>query len=137
MKFIPVHLFRSTCVSLSSYDVYIYINFNKCVRSSFTYSASIKYSLPSEMDGTRLLAVCDVALGSCLDLYERDYSLNDAPSGFDSVHGVRKTADISSDFEVLILKCWALEKAPNFGFIMPLRDNRMNVTCISVQTLNH
>ncbi|PKU38634.1 poly [Limosa lapponica baueri] len=63
------------------------------------YSASIKYSSPSEMDGTRLLAVCDVALGSCLDLYERDYSLSNAPSGFDSVHGVRKTGGISSDFE--------------------------------------
>ncbi|KAM6211438.1 LOW QUALITY PROTEIN: protein mono-ADP-ribosyltransferase PARP4 [Sarcoramphus papa] len=62
-------------------------------------SANIKYSSPSEMDGTRLLAVCDVALGSCLDLYERDYSLNNAPSGYDSVHGVHKTADISSDVE--------------------------------------
>ncbi|OXB57129.1 hypothetical protein ASZ78_006991 [Callipepla squamata] len=62
-------------------------------------STSVKYSTPSEMDGARLLAVCDVALGSCLDLYERDFSLNAAPSGYNSVHGVRKTADISSDFE--------------------------------------
>ncbi|KAM6140969.1 LOW QUALITY PROTEIN: protein mono-ADP-ribosyltransferase PARP4 [Pterocles gutturalis] len=53
----------------------------------------------SEMDGTQLLAVCDMALEFCLHLYERDYSLNNAPSGYDSVHGVRKTADISSDFE--------------------------------------
>lgn len=89
------------------------------------------------MDGTRLLAVCDVALGSCLDLYERDYLLSNAPSGYDSVHGVRKTADISSDFEVLILQYGALEKAPNFGFIIPLIDNRMHVTCVSVQTLSH
>ncbi|XP_009888954.1 PREDICTED: poly [ADP-ribose] polymerase 4 [Charadrius vociferus] len=74
-------------------------NLGSGIYFSDSVSASIKYSLPSEMDGTRLLAVCDVALGSCLDLYERDYSLNDAPSGFDSVHGVRKTADISSDFE--------------------------------------
>ncbi|KAK4830948.1 hypothetical protein QYF61_014407 [Mycteria americana] len=63
------------------------------------YSTSIKYSSPSEMDGAQLLAVCDVALGSCLDLYEQHYWLNNAPSGYDSVHGVRKTADISSDFE--------------------------------------
>ncbi|KAM6416635.1 protein mono-ADP-ribosyltransferase PARP4 [Pluvialis apricaria] len=74
-------------------------NLGSGIYFSDSVSASIKYSSPSEMDGTRLLAVCDVALGSCLDLYERDYSLNDAPSGFDSVHGVRKTADISSDFE--------------------------------------
>uniref|UniRef100_A0A8B9CL63 Poly [ADP-ribose] polymerase n=1 Tax=Anser brachyrhynchus TaxID=132585 RepID=A0A8B9CL63_9AVES len=74
-------------------------NLGSGIYFSDSVSASIKYSSPSEMDGTRLLAVCDVALGSCLDLYERDFSLNDAPSGYNSVHGVRKTADISSDFE--------------------------------------
>ncbi|NXL52624.1 PARP4 polymerase, partial [Podilymbus podiceps] len=74
-------------------------NLGSGIYFSDSISASIKYSSPSEMDGTRLLAVCDVALGSCLDLYERDYSLNNAPSGYDSVHGVRKTADVSSDFE--------------------------------------
>ncbi|XP_068251603.1 protein mono-ADP-ribosyltransferase PARP4 [Nyctibius grandis] len=74
-------------------------NLGSGIYFSDSVSASIKYSSPSEMDGTRLLAVCDVALGSCLDLYERDYSLNGAPSGYDSVHGVRKTADISSYFE--------------------------------------
>jgi len=84
-------------------------------QSFFMYSASVKYSSPSEMDGTRLLAVCDVALGSCLDLYERDFSLNAAPSGYNSVHGVRKTADVSSDFEVLILQYCVLEKTPTFG----------------------
>ncbi|KAM6146970.1 protein mono-ADP-ribosyltransferase PARP4 isoform 2-T3 [Phoenicopterus ruber ruber] len=74
-------------------------NLGSGIYFSDSISASIKYSSPSEMDGTRLLAVCDVALGSCLDLYERDYSLNSAPSGYESVHGVRKTANISSDFE--------------------------------------
>ncbi|XP_009475160.1 PREDICTED: poly [ADP-ribose] polymerase 4 [Nipponia nippon] len=74
-------------------------NLGSGIYFSDSVSTSIKYSSPSEMDGTRLLAVCDVALGSCLDLYERDYSLNNAPSGYDSVHGVRKTADMSSDFE--------------------------------------
>ncbi|XP_010125808.1 PREDICTED: poly [ADP-ribose] polymerase 4, partial [Chlamydotis macqueenii] len=74
-------------------------NLGSGIYFSDSVSTSIKYSSPSEMDGTRLLAVCDVALGSCLDLYERDYSLNNAPSGYDSVHGVRKTADVSSDFE--------------------------------------
>ncbi|XP_075598343.1 protein mono-ADP-ribosyltransferase PARP4 isoform X1 [Balearica regulorum gibbericeps] len=74
-------------------------NLGSGIYFSDSVSASIKYSSPSEMDGTRLLAVCDVALGSCVDLCERDYSLNNAPSGYDSVHGVRKTADVSSDFE--------------------------------------
>ncbi|NWH79028.1 PARP4 polymerase, partial [Piaya cayana] len=74
-------------------------NLGSGIYFSDSISASIKYSSPSETDGTRLLAVCDVALGSCLDLCKRDYSLNNAPSGYDSVHGVRKTAHISSDFE--------------------------------------
>ncbi|XP_035182570.1 protein mono-ADP-ribosyltransferase PARP4 [Oxyura jamaicensis] len=74
-------------------------NLGSGIYFSDSVSASIKYSSPSEIDGTRLLAVCDVALGSCLDLYERDFSLNDPPSGYNSVHGVRQTADITSDFE--------------------------------------
>ncbi|XP_053944280.1 protein mono-ADP-ribosyltransferase PARP4 [Cuculus canorus] len=74
-------------------------NLGSGIYFSNSISTSIKYSSPSETDGTRFLAVCDVALGSCLDLYERDYSLNNAPSGYDSVHGVRKTALVSSDFE--------------------------------------
>uniref|UniRef100_A0A8C4KFD8 Poly [ADP-ribose] polymerase n=1 Tax=Dromaius novaehollandiae TaxID=8790 RepID=A0A8C4KFD8_DRONO len=74
-------------------------NLGSGIYFSDSISASIKYSSPSVMDGTRLLAVCDVALGSCLDLYQRNFSLNSAPSGYDSVHGVRKAADVSSDFE--------------------------------------
>ncbi|XP_029458356.1 protein mono-ADP-ribosyltransferase PARP4 isoform X3 [Rhinatrema bivittatum] len=62
-------------------------------------STSIKYSKPSETDGSRLLVVCDVALGNCRELYKRDCSLTDAPPGYQSVHGVRKTEDILSDFE--------------------------------------
>ncbi|KAM8819719.1 LOW QUALITY PROTEIN: protein mono-ADP-ribosyltransferase PARP4 [Eudromia elegans] len=74
-------------------------NLGSGIYFSDSISASIKYSSPSMMDGTRLLAVCDVALGSCLDLYQRNYSLSSAPSGYESVHGVRKTPDVSSDFE--------------------------------------
>uniref|UniRef100_A0A674JDU8 Poly [ADP-ribose] polymerase n=1 Tax=Terrapene triunguis TaxID=2587831 RepID=A0A674JDU8_9SAUR len=66
---------------------------------SDSISTSTKYSPPSEMDGTRLLAVCNVALGTCLDLYKKDLSLTNAPAGYDSVHGVRKRANIDSDFE--------------------------------------
>lgn len=53
-------------------------------------------------------------LGSCSDWYEQDYSLNNAPSAYDSVCGVHKTAGISSGFEVLILQYRALEKATSF-----------------------
>ncbi|KAM7131833.1 LOW QUALITY PROTEIN: protein mono-ADP-ribosyltransferase PARP4 [Ciconia maguari] len=74
-------------------------NLGSGIYFSDSLSTSIKYSSPSETDGAQLLAVCDVALGSCLDLYEQHYLLNNAPSGYNSVHGVRKTADISSDFE--------------------------------------
>ncbi|KAM9300339.1 LOW QUALITY PROTEIN: protein mono-ADP-ribosyltransferase PARP4 [Morus bassanus] len=73
-------------------------NLGSGIYFSGSVSASIKYSSPSDMDGTWLLAICDMALGSCLDLHEQDYSLNNAPTGYE-VHGVCKTADISSDFE--------------------------------------
>uniref|UniRef100_A0A8D0N411 Poly [ADP-ribose] polymerase n=1 Tax=Sus scrofa TaxID=9823 RepID=A0A8D0N411_PIG len=65
----------------------------------FYRSTSIKYSSPGATDGTRLLVVCDVALGKCVDLHEKDLSLTEAPPGYDSVHGVRGTASVTSDFE--------------------------------------
>uniref|UniRef100_A0A8C3RM59 Poly [ADP-ribose] polymerase n=1 Tax=Chelydra serpentina TaxID=8475 RepID=A0A8C3RM59_CHESE len=74
-------------------------NLGSGIYFSDSIRTSIKYSPPSEMDGTRLLAVCNVALGTCLDLYKKDLSLTNAPTGYDSVHGVHKTANIYSDFE--------------------------------------
>ncbi|XP_075418990.1 protein mono-ADP-ribosyltransferase PARP4 isoform X2 [Tenrec ecaudatus] len=62
-------------------------------------STSMKYSHPGETEGTRLLVVCDVALGKCVDLYKKDFSLTEAPPGYDSVHGVSQTETINSDFE--------------------------------------
>lgn len=62
---------------------------------------SIKYSHAGETDGSRLLLVCDVALGKCMDLFKKDFSLTEAPPGYDSVHGVSKTASVPTDFEVL------------------------------------
>uniref|UniRef100_A0A3B5AK68 Poly [ADP-ribose] polymerase n=1 Tax=Stegastes partitus TaxID=144197 RepID=A0A3B5AK68_9TELE len=47
----------------------------------------LKYSKPGETDGSRLLLVCDVALGRCKDVYKRDVALTRAPAGHDSVHG--------------------------------------------------
>ncbi|XP_037012851.2 protein mono-ADP-ribosyltransferase PARP4 [Artibeus jamaicensis] len=74
-------------------------NLGSGIYFSDSISTSIKYSLPGETDGTRLLVVCDVALGKCMDLHKKDFSLTEAPPGHDSVHGVRKTATNSTDFE--------------------------------------
>ncbi|KAB1267429.1 Poly [ADP-ribose] polymerase 4 [Camelus dromedarius] len=60
---------------------------------------STKYARPGQTDGTRLLVVCDVALGRCADLREKDFSLTEAPPGYDSVHGLPGTAAVPTDFE--------------------------------------
>ncbi|XP_045044002.2 protein mono-ADP-ribosyltransferase PARP4 isoform X2 [Desmodus rotundus] len=74
-------------------------NLGSGIYFSDSISTSIKYSLPGETDGMRLLVVCDVALGKCMDLHKKDFSLTEAPPGYDSVHGVPKTATVSTDFE--------------------------------------
>uniref|UniRef100_A0A3B3YSS6 Poly [ADP-ribose] polymerase n=1 Tax=Poecilia mexicana TaxID=48701 RepID=A0A3B3YSS6_9TELE len=61
-------------------------------------STSLNYAKPSEMDGSRLLLVCDVALGVCKDLNEEDKTLTEAPQGYHSVHGVRQTNKTTSEF---------------------------------------
>ncbi|XP_062861653.1 protein mono-ADP-ribosyltransferase PARP4 [Trichomycterus rosablanca] len=66
---------------------------------SDSLSTSVKYSKPSETDGTRLLLVCEVALGQCKDMHTRDFTLTSAPEGYNSVHGVRKSQKMHSDFE--------------------------------------
>eukprot|EP00064_Thunnus_orientalis_P008537 superscaffoldBa00001022_g8560 len=62
-------------------------------------STSLKYSKPSVTDGSRLLLVCDVALGGCKAVHKRDPTLTQAPEGHDSVHGVRRTPNTQSEFE--------------------------------------
>ncbi|XP_027444656.1 protein mono-ADP-ribosyltransferase PARP4 isoform X5 [Zalophus californianus] len=74
-------------------------NLGSGVYFSDSLSTSIKYSHSGETDGTRLLVVCDVALGKCMDLNKKDFSLSEAPPGYDSVHGVRATATVTTDFE--------------------------------------
>lgn len=73
-----------------------------CVPPPCPRSTSIKYSHCGDTDGSRLLAVCDVALGRCVDLQRRDLSLTAAPPGYDSVHGVPGTAAAPTDFEVRV-----------------------------------
>uniref|UniRef100_H0XEX8 Poly [ADP-ribose] polymerase n=1 Tax=Otolemur garnettii TaxID=30611 RepID=H0XEX8_OTOGA len=74
-------------------------NLGSGIYFSDSLSTSIKYSHPGETDGTRLLVICDVALGKCMDLYKKDFSLTEAPTGYDSVHGVSGTASATTDFE--------------------------------------
>nr|XP_040056782.1 protein mono-ADP-ribosyltransferase PARP4 isoform X2 [Gasterosteus aculeatus aculeatus] len=62
-------------------------------------STSLKYSKPSETDGSRLLLVCDVALGRCKDEHKGDVTLTRAPEGHHSVHGVRRGPNAPSEFE--------------------------------------
>ncbi|XP_034041968.1 protein mono-ADP-ribosyltransferase PARP4 [Thalassophryne amazonica] len=60
---------------------------------------SLKYSKPSETDGSRLLLVCDVALGQCKNVNKKDPTLTQAPEGYHSVHGRCSTPRIHTDFE--------------------------------------
>ncbi|KAM4608690.1 protein mono-ADP-ribosyltransferase PARP4 [Polymixia lowei] len=62
-------------------------------------SASLRYSAPGVTDGSRLLLVCDVALGRCRDVQKKDPGLTQAPQGYHSVHGVRHTPTAHSEFQ--------------------------------------
>ncbi|XP_073711181.1 protein mono-ADP-ribosyltransferase PARP4-like [Misgurnus anguillicaudatus] len=66
---------------------------------SDSLTTSVKYSKPSVADGSRLLLVCDVALGQCKKLLKRDTTLTCAPEGYHSVHGVRQTPKTTSEFQ--------------------------------------
>ncbi|XP_060049495.1 protein mono-ADP-ribosyltransferase PARP4 [Erinaceus europaeus] len=74
-------------------------NLGSGIYFSNALSTVTKYSHPGEMDGSRLLVVCDVALGKCKDLHKKDFSLTEAPPGYNSVHGVPGTATAPTDFE--------------------------------------
>ncbi len=70
----------------------------------------MKYSKPSETAGSRLLLVCDVALGRCKDLLKKDTTLTCAPDGYHSVHGVQRSPNRLSEFEVLFLLVFCVLK---------------------------
>ncbi|XP_044072757.1 protein mono-ADP-ribosyltransferase PARP4 isoform X2 [Siniperca chuatsi] len=74
-------------------------NLGSGIYFSDAISTSLKYSKPSETDGSRLLLVCDVALGRCRDVNKKDLTLTQAPEGHHSVHGVRRTPNTHSEFE--------------------------------------
>uniref|UniRef100_A0AAY5ET45 Poly [ADP-ribose] polymerase n=1 Tax=Electrophorus electricus TaxID=8005 RepID=A0AAY5ET45_ELEEL len=74
-------------------------NLGSGIYFSDSLNTSVKYSRPSVTDGSRLLLVCDVALGQCKDVYKKDPSLICAPDGHSSVHGVHRTPNTRSEFE--------------------------------------
>ncbi|XP_043851171.1 protein mono-ADP-ribosyltransferase PARP4 [Dromiciops gliroides] len=74
-------------------------NLGSGIYFSDSLSTGMKYSQPNKINGTRFLVVCDVALGSCMNLHKRNLSLTEPPQGYDSVHGIRRTEHIISDFE--------------------------------------
>ncbi|XP_028249031.1 protein mono-ADP-ribosyltransferase PARP4 isoform X2 [Parambassis ranga] len=74
-------------------------NLGSGIYFSDAVSTSLKYSKPSVTDGSRLLLVCDVALGQCQDVHRRDVTLTQAPEGHDSVHGVSRASKPCSEFE--------------------------------------
>ncbi|XP_073518514.1 protein mono-ADP-ribosyltransferase PARP4 isoform X3 [Phyllobates terribilis] len=73
-------------------------NLGSGIYFSDSISTSVKYSQPSDTTGSRLLVICDVALGKCTDVFHRDYTFTEAPNGFDSVHGVQQKEGVKSDF---------------------------------------
>ncbi|XP_069388712.1 protein mono-ADP-ribosyltransferase PARP4 isoform X2 [Paralichthys olivaceus] len=74
-------------------------NLGSGIYFSDAVSTTLKYSRQSVADGSRLLLVCDVALGRCRDVHKRDVTLTQAPEGHHSVHGVRCTPETHSEFE--------------------------------------
>ncbi|XP_048197632.1 protein mono-ADP-ribosyltransferase PARP4 isoform X1 [Perognathus longimembris pacificus] len=74
-------------------------NLGSGIYFSNSLSSSSKYAHPGSTDGSRFLLICDVALGKCLDLTRKNFSLTEAPQGYDSVHGVSEAASVPTDFE--------------------------------------
>uniref|UniRef100_A0A3Q3X3W0 Poly [ADP-ribose] polymerase n=1 Tax=Mola mola TaxID=94237 RepID=A0A3Q3X3W0_MOLML len=75
-------------------------NLGSGIYFSDAFSTSLKYSHPNVTDGSRLLLVCDVALGRCKEVHKRDLTLTQAPEGHHSVHGVHCSSTTQSEFEV-------------------------------------
>ena len=90
---------------------------------SDSLATSLKYSKTSRSKNTRLVAVCDVALGNCKDYYDFDTTLSSAPDGYDSTHGARNSDSspskfIDSEYAVYDTKQYRIR------YIVELNENR-------------
>jgi hypothetical protein len=81
-------LLTRTDIGLLGYGIYFTDNL----------TTSIKYTKPSIYKNTRLISVCSVALGKCLDNYDFDLTLTKAPDGYQSVHGISVSNNPNSKF---------------------------------------
>lgn len=54
---------------------------------SNSLTTSLKYSKPSGTKQTRIVAICEVALGKCCEYGEFDTTLTKPPTGYNSTHG--------------------------------------------------
>ncbi|KAK6170199.1 hypothetical protein SNE40_018651 [Patella caerulea] len=61
-------------------------------------SKSARYSTASKSVGSRLMLICEVALGRTCPFYESDPDLKQPPDGYDSVHGEKRNVDNGSQF---------------------------------------
>jgi poly [ADP-ribose] polymerase len=67
------------------------------------FTTSLKYCRQGgRARNTRVLAVCDVALGNCKDCLELDTSLSRPPDGYDSTHGVVREGSQFVDSEYVV-----------------------------------
>lgn len=48
------------------------------------------------------MLINEVALGQCKDMYKFNTDLQRAPEGYHSVHGVKKSNSVQSDFQVCV-----------------------------------
>ncbi|ELR19183.1 ubiquitin domain containing protein [Acanthamoeba castellanii str. Neff] len=60
-------------------------------------STAAQYTTPGQQ-GTRMMLVCNVALGKSADITKIDTTITEPPKGYDSVHGVRSTESQQTDF---------------------------------------
>ena len=60
-------------------------------------SKSANYCMPSMVQTTGLLVLCDVALGKCNELVNADYQADQLPKGCHSVKGVGRTVPKTSE----------------------------------------
>ncbi|KAK7913696.1 hypothetical protein WMY93_013907 [Mugilogobius chulae] len=75
---------------------------------------ALKYSQCSSTDGSRLLLVCDVALGALQGPPKERPESDPGPEGHDSVHGVHNTPRLQSEFMVPLIN-----DSSNFLFKTP------------------
>lgn len=74
-------------------------NLGSGIYFSDTISLSSKYSIPSNSKNTRLVALCDVALGNSYPCFDYHPEFTKPPSGFQSVHGMKRSEHNESKFD--------------------------------------